>query len=71
MVVYACNPIDQEAETGRSPSIQGQSGLHSEFQASNIYLGRLSKHTHKNTQSNKVTYIGVNDKLILSFQMDF
>lgn len=33
MVVHGCNSCTWEAEAGGLPSVQGQSGLYSEFQA--------------------------------------
>ena len=43
MVACAFNPSTWEAETGRSLRIQGQPGLHSEFQASWSYRETLSQ----------------------------
>lgn len=40
MVVYAFNLSPQEAGAGRSLGVQGQSGLHSKFQATQNYTAR-------------------------------
>jgi hypothetical protein len=40
VVVYICNTSTQEAETGGS-QVQGQPGLHYEFQGKLCYIGKL------------------------------
>jgi hypothetical protein len=49
MVVYTLNPSTKEARASGSLWIWGQPGLHTEFQASQVYLVRpCLKKTNKN-----------------------
>ena len=64
-VPCVCNPSTQEAEAGELPVVEGQSGLHSEFQTS---LGYRTKSYLKNTIARKSILTHYNFDLIISLK---
>lgn len=53
VVAYAYNSSTREAETERSPGVQGQPGVHSEFKASLNHKARPSQKIKQNKTKQK------------------
>jgi hypothetical protein len=61
MVVYACNPCTQEGDVGGS-QVQGQPGLHNEFQVSLVYKARLYQKSINHGSACNPSYSGGRDQ---------